>query len=226
MDFLRHWILLCEVWNTDLWLLWITCDFIFESMWYFFFLWTIINNPIFLTIIHFVLLLLFLYIPYKYITNRKKDYFFILLFFASLFVLNVKYLILVIILDIILYFIWFIFKKYNHLNKLSNKQLRYYFMYGKFIPILGYLYTFRIWLTNQLSIKQLFSGIIISNINLLFSFIFIWWFLHLFDWFYRSELLNNQTWWESEELLYTKIWSFVIIYLIWILIYLFKYKKL
>lgn len=227
MDFLKQWILLCKVWETDLWLLWITCDFIFEK---FLYLWlltsSITNNSIMMLIIHLILLWLFFYVPYKYITSKKVCYFFILLFFVSLFFLNVKYLFFVIILDIILYFAWLIFRKFNNLKKLSSKQLHYYFMYGKFIPILGYFYSLRIWLTNKLTIKQLFSWVIVSNINLIISFIFIWWFLNQFDWFYRSELLNNELWWQNERLLYTEIWPFIIIYLIWVLLYFLKYRKI
>ena len=165
MNLLKQWILLCEVWNTDLWLLWVTCDYLFSGMWYFSFFSYITSNLIIIIIINLILLWFFFYVPYKYINNKKIDYFFILLFLVSLFFLNAKYIIFVIILDIILYFVGYIFKKYNNLKKLSNKQLRYYFMYGKFIPILGYLYSFRIWLTNKLSVRQLFTGVIISSMK-------------------------------------------------------------
>ncbi len=223
MNLLEKWILMCDIWNTDLWLLWVTCDYLFSGMWYFSFFSYITSNLIIIIIINLILLWLFFYIPYKYINNKKIDYFFMLLFLFSLFFLNAKYIIFVIILDIILYFIWYIFKKYNHFKKLSNKQLRYYFMYAKFIPILGYLYSFRIWLTNKLSVRQLSTGVIISSINLIFSFIIIWWFLNNIDWFYRSEILNDNLWWQNERLLYTEIWPFLIIYFIWIILYFTKF---
>ncbi len=227
IEFLRHWIFLCEIWNTNLWLLWVNCDFIYEKFLYLLLsISSVADNSIMVIIIYIILLWLYIYIPYKYMTNKKVTYFFVILFLISLYFLNIKYLLFVLILDTILYFLWYIFRKNNNLTKLSNKQLSYYFMYGKFIPILGYFYSLRIWLTNKLTAKQLFWWLIVSNINLLIWFMFILGFLVQLNWFYRVEFLNDELWWQNEKLLYTEIWAFLIVYIIWISLYFLRYRKI
>jgi len=253
MDFLQNWIFLCKLWNTNLPLL-LNCDSIFQTtwilLWLFWFifqlLWLVylINlEPIWLLlkptmvlivicwlIFSIIILISHFYLSINYIKNKKLNtlYLKIFIFFAILFsFLNIKYLIYFLILDLILYFLWFLLKKYNNFKKLSNKELNYIFIYGKFIPILGYLYSFRIWLTNKIPIKKLIFGIIIWNINILFCFLIL---SNLFTHIYT--IFN---WYESTSLAYSKpLWvkilPFISIYLIWFLLisyfYYNKFKKI